>query len=239
MKFFSSLSRDFYACDNIGKTFYLTDYHKYKESVYEDKKHEPHSKFYSCSSNKENGQIGLMCPKCFNMVIASYRSESKTRVSTDVRVKEWENRETDIIPNIAVFTETPEFIFNECHNPSCDNQNFKAIKIDANIATAISIFNKKGFKTVFSCSSHSKDDHPYILFDGSEILDYIHMLPSTWYHDLHNDRIFNLLLKRRKWEGFGSYNRVTLRSESANYPECLLDILDFASALPYLNRYFK
>ena len=88
--------------------------------------------------------------------------------------------------------------------------------IDFKLAETISLLNKKGYRTKYSCEGHGKRLEPYIYFSAFQFTDNFNTLPSSWYVD---------------------YNPVfqdgdIIRSNLIQYPNCNTDIYNWACRLP-------
>ena len=86
---------------------------------------------------------------------------------------------------------------NECdetyHKITCKHcKNIYMVKtidlLDPNIAEIISIFNRCGMETEYSCEGNLDYMYPYIKFKDNKILDYINIIPNHWY--INEDRYF-------------------------------------------------
>ena len=104
-------------------------------------------------------------------------------------------------------------------------------QLDPNIAEAIRILNKKGYKTDFSCESHKKyggDSPAYICFEleGRWAYKYIigYDLPFGWYIDLKE-------LKENR--------RLVIKADYNDSKDYLFDLLKWAESLPYMKYRFR
>ena len=94
--------------------------------------------------------LGIICPKCFNIQYTKVSIEPDDCETCD----DWINFGKQISIEAG-------FMF------TCSNcrRNVLAITVDANIAEAIALLNKKGYKTKYSCGGDNC--LPYIVFDES------------------------------------------------------------------------
>ena len=158
--------------------------------------------------NGRSGTISLMCPRCYNIYeVALAVMEAATAISTnDLHID-------DIFLGYSIY----------CKCPSCKTEDL-FIELDTNIAKAISIFNKKGYKTLYCCEGHKYTENyydyiaSYIYFKDRSILEYIDYLPETWFLDYTN---------------IMDSGDIIIRSESFHcFDEAMMDILQFAINLP-------
>lgn len=158
---------------------------------------------------KYDSYLGLMCPYCYTYNIVKFHQTSSILIECD-----------DITLDYTYILR----LWKLCS--VCDKER-QLIQVDPNIVEAISIFNKKGYITDFCCEGHG-DGSAYILFKNHDIDKYLYDLPITWYDDL---------MDRKTYFGSPKYTiRTCIRSDSCNYKEAMLDILEFASSLPYNNK---
>lgn len=175
------------------------------------------SKYYSYRTRR-SGYIGLMCPHCYDFTIR------KTKLNLLSEVESFDDADiiSDVVeyPELVVYPKV-DYILNQCE--VCGERDVHLIEIDPNIVEAISILNKKGYKTRFCCEGHGDENTlGYILFDNFDILDYIHTLPLTWNFDTYGWTHY------KKWCKIDSF--------AFNYPESLIDILKWAKSLPRKNK---
>lgn len=167
------------------------------------------------SSIRLDGHIALMCPHCFNVIIRKVLYKANLFIEQDVP-----NAENDIDRPELWFTPSTKFIANSCI--FCGENEVELIELDPNIAAAISIFNKKGFKTKACCEGHGKEEG-YIFFENDDLLHYTNIipLPLTWAIDWPSYR-----------DGIGFIIRADVRC----YTQSLLDIWDYANNLRRIER---
>lgn len=124
------------------------------------------------------GDMTFMCPHCYNVELFNGCSKTLLKPYRKYEVKQ---------PFIDIAIKYP------C--PECGRY-AEQISVDPNIAVILSVLNKKGWKTLFSCEGHSYTEynngykseccnHPYILFDpviykeaAVQLRNY--PLPKTW-----------------------------------------------------------
>lgn len=157
----------------------------------------------------QNGYQGLMCPICYNFRIVKFSYTCKFTM------------ESDDVKNENVYTCVDPKVFTVCSYCGCNRQ----LQIDPNIVEAISIFNKKGYKTKFCCESHGKRDRGYISFKDHTIDKYLYKLPLTWFDEMNG----------RKNKIRVNLDSTVIRFEGFQKEEALKDILEFAKDLP-INR---
>lgn len=171
---------------------------------------------------------GLMCPICYNVIYRSISISQSAYVETIVDENHTEPDDCDVTNYVS----DPTYYLNKCK--SCLVKDIKLIPLDFHIAEAISIFNKKGFETEYSCEGHDNIDMEercdgYVMFKNSRILDYIHLLSPTWYIDHDSDTAMQKLNHRL----YGGHAHITIiRASFDDYAESLSDLLDFAKSLP-------
>ena len=155
------------------------------------------------------GKLGLMCPNCFNVTKHQITISGRTVISAD--------HNNDIAPWLDRV-----YVAYEC--PACKSHNVNLIELDPNIADAISILNKKGYRTLYCCEGHGNESiDAYIYFESKPLLDkFTHTIPITWYVD------YDWIIK---------YNKFIIRSDAASYAEAMLDIYEWAKELPDLSLY--
>ena len=159
--------------------------------------------------------LGLMCPFCYEFKIIKINHSNYIAIDNSC-IEDEDIQTIDAIYNLK--------LWHKCSN--CKRE-IESIQIDPNLTKAISIFNKKGYFTEFCCEGHG-DINPYILFRDHTIDKYLYKLPITWYDDLAD---------RKTYFGNALYTlRTCIRSDKCNYKEAMLDILEFASSLPYNNK---
>lgn len=183
---------------------------------------------YNKTNHTIHGSIGLMCPHCFKV----YRRTLKYNSSSSIDIYGEKNAIKDNA-HISVIHRTPSFNIDKCI--SCERKNVSLIEVDVNIVEAISIFNKKGFTTEFCCSGHDHGEIGYITFSSCDVLDYIHLLSPTWYHQDLSSMLNDYRVCKQEGIKINGM-RITIYSDIWNFPESLIDILEFAHALPYLNK---
>lgn len=147
------------------------------------------------------GIIGLMCPNCYKI--------------------HWVfvNMKTDI----TVYNNNSSFYGIRCDKifrgvcGAC-NLSVDFITLDKNIAFYISELSLKGYYPQSSCEGHKdKGLSPYISFENKDILNYIDMLPDTWYLD------YDYLKK---------YDVAIIRSDIFQKNEAIRDLSDFCRSIP-------
>lgn len=150
------------------------------------------------------GKIALMCPICYDI------------------------KYVDININILVNKKDICCMLKYCS--VCDNckSNCEFIELDPNIAEAISILNKKGYRTIFCCEGHD-DNEAYIYFNSlyenaiMKIIKNIDKLyGSSWFIDKEDYENGKLIL------------RVTKGSKKTKY---LKELKDWADELPDISSY--
>lgn len=194
---------------NVGEleTFYKSCNdvkNKYIEYVDSDKFNNEKDNRYINESIK--GKIGLMCPKCFNILKRNISIKYEIIIDTT---------KPNIDDNLYTITDTA-CMFKKCN--VCESKNIKLIVLDESISDAISILNKLGYKTKYSCSGHEDyNTTGYILFENDSILKVIHTLPITWTLDLDDIRKFN---------------QICIRSYAESYYESILDLNEWVKSLP-------
>lgn len=158
------------------------------------------------------GTLALMCPHCYSISKHHITIDGRVSITVDHTIKH----------NILPWMYCSYMDERECMQ--CGEYANKLIELDPNIADTISILNRKGFYTKFCCEGHGDDTQncPYIYFQNKYLMDcYAHTIPITWYVDISDIRNGNFII----------------RSESANYEECLLDIYEWAKGLPFIKSF--
>ena len=154
------------------------------------------------------GFIGLMCPRCFNYDIIKIRNQF-ARYDT----------QSSLIYKTPVDTIVDVKYKLNC--PICGRtDNF--IEVDPNIIKTISILNQKGYYTKYCCEGHDNSIYRigYIYFKSSDIKEYIHTLPLTWYLDTQSNV---------PYMGDGCVIRII---DSPYKVEAMNDILEWVKSLP-------
>lgn len=130
--------------------------------------------------------IGLMCPNCYEHIIL----KSSTHNSVEyLKNQKYTEAVKHLILNIEpLYTVT-------C--PYCGDIIVTEDIIDPNMVEFISILNKKGYETKYSCEGHTEINrdfisysHPYILFKDKNLKDILKYIPlqGGWYLDTKYDR---------------------------------------------------
>lgn len=116
---------------------------------------------------KYDGKIGLMCPNCYGYWIVDFHQDCTMTISEDVFLDDYEdNTNSKYDHDISPYRELIFCNMSKCPDCSSDND---LIMIDPNIVSIVSILNKKGYITTFSCEGHNDPDGsilPYILFNN-------------------------------------------------------------------------
>lgn len=168
---------------------------------------------------EEKRTIALMCPNCFD-IVATVEVDIKTTF------KELANSTPKFYHHVVNFS-----IDGECDG--CHDYIDQYINIDAEIAPAISILNKKGWKTEYCCAGHQYErgySSAYISFTSDALLKYNPMLllPTGWRVDIHKYTQSHKLVMRSKQ---GEYNA----TELTEWAERLPYIVDVAKLKPMPN----
>lgn len=168
-----------------------------------------------CCKEKLSGHIALMCPHCFNVIIRKVSIKTKVMIEQDIPAAENNIARPELWVALS-----ESYVADSCW--FCGKDDIELIDLDPNISVVISIFNKKGFKTKFSCEGHGKDES-YIFFENDEILTHFNIvpLPTSWFVDEASYR-----------DNIGCI----IRAKSSQYEKALKDIENFANALPNLNE---
>lgn len=166
------------------------------------------------SSIKLDGDIALMCPHCYNIIFRRVYYKSNLFIEQDIP-----NEDNDIHSPELWFIPTFNYVAAQCS--FCGVSDVELIELDPNIAAAISLFNKKGFKTKACCEGHGKEEG-YIFFENDDLLHYTNIisLPLTWAVD---------------WPSYRDNIGFIIRADIRGYTQSLLDIWDYANNLPYIN----
>lgn len=196
---------------------------------------------------KYNGRIGLMCPDCFSYWIVDFNQDCTMSINKDIfygdNPEEYEGFESgcDVDP-------TNELTFSNMFRcPECSSKE-SLIMLDPNITTVISLLNKKGFRTSFSCEGHKiadSDSYAYILFNNlskknQDILTEAFKNSSYWV-TYNPDFLLPYLDKSQ----FKYYNNNFMLdsmekckdSKEENLKENYLhELLDIVMGLPYLDK---
>lgn len=166
------------------------------------------------------GKLKLMCPHCFQL----YERRIIEKIETSINIA----GKDDKIYEPMIYLDTyPKFTIMEC---ICGETFVKPIELDWNIAEIVSAFNKKGFKTDFSCEGHITDDpmnkrssQPYIFFSDTSIMDYYNQLPISWEIDYD-------MFKR----DVSKKVRVRIYTEMYNREESFKELREFIDSLPQI-----
>lgn len=167
---------------------------------------------YKYNIGKESG---FWCNKCNR--IEYHKIHGSGKVCTEVEDLGGENIDERKLINGFMKVDVYSGFYCKC----CKT---KLIQIDPNIAEAIRILNKKGYKTSYCCESHTlfkKIDDAYILFDNDVrwLSSLIRSdLPFGWYIDT----------------GFLKRDRFAIRAEYNDSKDYLFDLLKWAESLPYM-----
>lgn len=166
------------------------------------------------SSIKLDGDIALMCPHCYNIILRRVYYKSNLFIEQDIP-----NEDNDIHNPELWFIPTFNYVAAQCS--FCGAGDVELIELDPNIAAAISLFNKKGFKTKACCEGHGKEEG-YIFFENDDLLHYTNTipLPLSWAVD---------------WPSYRDKIGFIIRADARGYRQSLLDIWDYANNLPYIN----
>ena len=161
--------------------------------------------FTTISDTKVKKKLSLLCPYCF-----SIEGEIVQNIETSFSRTYLEDGEKLYAHSIIYM------IDGNCVN--CEQYVDEFIVVDHDIAPALSLLNKKGFKTVFSCAGHRDGDIAYIFFKSINISKYIipGTLPKGWYVDV------------RDFEN----NKFIIRSKHNEYDPS--ELTAWAERLPYL-----
>lgn len=130
---------------------------------------EHQANMFKCK-NSHKGYIGLMCDECY-----SYRIE-KCNYSILYQDAYNDDDQDDI------FDASMQFTF-KCK--CCGKRVTVEYPLDPNITKTLSILNKKGYTTLFSCEGDTGERRAYIYFkhDYQKIIMHYYRLPIPWYFD--------------------------------------------------------
>ena len=119
---------------------------------------------------KYSEYAGFMCRSCYNYIIA--RVDIKTELKYKIISGDFDLHALGIVPQF-------NYQCPNCGTTTC----YEYRPIDPNIVHIISLLNKKGFETAFSCEGHDDEDgtysYPYVSFkhiSHKAVLDYIPLL---------------------------------------------------------------
>lgn len=195
----------------INTSHYNIDKRDKSESVFGDTK----SDFYNKKLYKYiYGRVGLMCPKCYNYFKINLNYNMNLSCEID---------DLSIFPYSLEFKPIINIVSLMCDFCKCTD--VELIRIDHNIVEDISILNKKGFITKYSCDGHIHG-RAYISFDGNKILDYINTLPITW--TLRNNYARKNVTCPK--------NIIRIEAEPNCHEEALLDLHEWVKSLPDINN---
>ena len=107
-----------------------------------------------------------------------------------------------------------------CPNIECQRE---LVKIDENLTSAILILNRKGYKTIKSCSGHIGNCRPYILFEG--IYDFVNLAEEF------NAEEYDILIDTEIIDGNSLIYATTLGSLGINYGQCGIEQEELFSAM--------
>lgn len=193
-----------------------------------------HDKYVSKNFFTKN-ELCLFCENCFNIYHVVCNMKIFFDISIDEIIDKSDNFNAGLIglnrakrnihPEINYF-DSISYKSGERECPFC-HVKYSIVELDPDIAVAISILNRKGYKTNFCCQGHSIGNNAYIAFENdSNIVNYLHLLPDTWYFDLEDV----------KWSMIE--NNIVIRSDyidEYNHAEAMDDIARFAEMLPENN----
>lgn len=155
----------------------------------------------------DRGDIMLMCPHCY----ALHKMNIRAKVQLEATIIEGDCGYLNIYDDYKI-----SFTCSKCENYN------NGIVLDPNIAPAISIFNKKGYKTAFCCEGHG-NKIPYVYFNYStSIFSVLQTLPITWYLDISY--------------GIDNIGNVIIRSFIPDWKEAVYDLILWADSLPNANE---
>lgn len=156
-------------------------------------------KYHDGISYLDRGNVYLMCPHCFNL----HKASIKVKVNAEILSTE--------VGDINIYSG-----YNVSMTCSkCKHYN-DSIILDPNIAPAISIFNRKGYRTLFCCEGHG-NKIPYVYFEDNFIMSVIHTLPLTWYLDI---------------DDYQNMNVIIIRSFILDWREAVYDLILWAESIP-------
>lgn len=164
------------------------------------------------TSKFKNGKIYLMCCNCY--MVNQYNIYQTQNMYID-----------DPNNEIDIYFSDPQYTIKRCKY--CKTENPETAVLDENIAFIISKLNRLGYKTKYCCEGHNNyiDDYNYesgyIYFEDKSILDYLHLLPITWYLDIE-------LLKYN--------NIVSIYFDYRDFDEAIRDMVNFVWQLPNINK---
>lgn len=145
------------------------------------------------------GDVALMCPKCFGLSFHkfnfSYSSILSQNYTTDIPDTEFFSYKDDIDINPETVEVCPvvNYITEKC--PHC-NTDTKLIEVDAYIAEVVSLLNKKGYFTNFSCEGHNESTNPYISFSNKKQMEkYVHTIPTSWFVDTEDLKMNKFIIR--------------------------------------------
>ena len=198
------------------------------------------------------GDVGYMCPNCFNIEHIS----TSVKNNADLIFKDKTDDEIDEIESMNIFLNTSYSVNLKC--PICKYQ-MNHIQLDNNIADAIGILNIKGYYTDYCCEGHGSKG-PYISFGKmltvypmktiSKIESYLeNTLPISWYVSRTKDRgtytYVPVKYSKMKTETCSMVREVIppkygpsfiIRGDAFNKEECLKDITKLARSLIDLKK---
>lgn len=138
----------------------------------------------------KSGEIGLMCPKCFGISSHTGTSAIGGLISQNYKKEVIDTNKVDDDGDLILEPDTVEIIpdikYMVYQCPHCGNS-VTLIEVDPCIIQVVSILNKKGYLTNFSCEGHNETSNPYIYFSNKKQMEkYLHTIPTSWFLDLED-----------------------------------------------------